>query len=166
MLLNCPTKMLRAKRIDWYVRARGLPGVVMFTCGNAAQALRDLYRDGGPPYELVEIGPRGDLLPGRWWTPLEIARTFPHLFDATPGHLPAWMMVEMADAMRRQVGPLTCGATYDVPSGSCETITCLRWAYPSSVFRPVFDVPGLEAATARDARAPLYAAAVCDWRGL
>ena len=123
-------KALRAAVIRAYMGAAGIAGAVCFSCGNASRALRVA----GVP--TIDVSPRGDLIAGHWWTPGEIARTWPHLFDATSGHLPVHLMVEVAREMREKWN-LHPGCTYLVPTGSGETITCLRWAFPGSIFKPV-----------------------------
>jgi len=138
-------KALRADLIAGYVRQAGLPGVVCFSCGNASAALRrvGLY--------VVDVSPSGDVEARRWWQPAEIARAWPHLFDATSGHLPLPLMAQLAAALRAAMGPLEPGP-HDVPTGSGETILCLRWAYPGVAFRAVY---GGTRATRYEAQAPL-----------
>lgn len=145
MLTFPQRKHIRAGVIADYVQAAGFSGVVVFTCGNAARALRERGLD------VLEIGPHGVLLPGRWWTPAEIHRAWPALFDATSGHLPAPLMVSISKAFRDFLGDLS-QREYDVPTGSGETITCLRWAYPDTVFLPVYS---LDAHTKFEPLAPL-----------
>lgn len=131
-MLIFPAKRIRAVEVARYVRAAGYPGVVCFSCGNASQALKDQGLD------VVDVSPRGVLMPLRWWRPEEIRRCWPHLFDATSGHLPAHLMVTIGHAFRDHLGALPLAA-YDVPTGSGETIVCLRWAYPGIKFTPVRD---------------------------
>lgn len=140
-----PAKMLRAKVIKAHVQAAAYAGVVVFTCGNAAQALR------AEGLDVLEIGPQGALLPGRWWTPAEIHRIWPERFDATSGHLPAPLMAQIAQVLGGYLGNLRAAA-YEVPTGSGETIVCLRWAYPSTRFVPVY---GIGQGTEYNVAAPL-----------
>jgi len=133
MILSSVThlaKKERAKIIAEYVSQSGLDGVVIFGCGNGAQALRDcgLY--------VVDVSAVGDIMARRWWTPAEIAKSWPRLFDATSGHLPAWMMIKIGQAIRQKLGDIDGG---NVPTGSGETITCLRWAYPDKLFVPIYN---------------------------
>jgi hypothetical protein len=123
-LLQFPNKKLRARVIADFVRNSSYRGVVVFSCGNAAKALREEGLD------VVEIGPRGDLQTQKWWKAAEIHRLHPGRFDATSGHLPACLMVEVGKAFREHLGDLAPGR-YAVPTGSGETIMCLRAAYPS-----------------------------------
>jgi len=131
--LTIPAKRLRAEAIAEYVRAAGVGGVVCFTCGNAAEELR---RQG---LHVVEVGPRGELDAGWWWPAERIARTWPHLLDATSGHLPAPLMARVAEAFRRYLGPLDMDVVHEVASGSGETVVCLAWAYPECRFAAVYD---------------------------
>lgn len=132
MLIFPQRKQLRAPLIAEYAKTAKYPGVVAFSCGNAAQALRDCGVD------VLEIGPRGKITPAEWWTPACIHATWPHLFDATSGHLPLPLLWQIAQCFRDFLGPLA--GDYIVPTGSGETITALRMAYPLVNFRPVYNV--------------------------
>ena len=147
-VLRFPNKRLRAHVIAEYVRVSGYRGVVVFTCGNAATELRERG------LEVVEIGARGDLQTKKWWKAAEIHRLHPDLFDATSGHLPACLMVEVGKAFREYLGDLQPGQ-YAVPTGSGETIMCLRAAYPDAdiVFHAAYDDSKPE--TTRDPMNPL-----------
>jgi hypothetical protein len=132
-LENFPRKELRAKVIKKYVDNAGLPGCVCFSCGNATKALKEtgLY--------TVDISPCGDLSPSsKWWEVSEIRKAFPNLFDATSGHLPIPLMVDIAHEYKQYLGELPAGA-YNIPSGSGETILCLKIAYPECTFRAIYD---------------------------
>lgn len=144
--LATSSKTLRAKLIRAHVQAAGYAGVVCFSCGNASAALAALG------LQLLDVSPRGSLVPTRWWTPAEIRAAWPHLFDATSGHLPAWMMAALAEALHAELGKLHDSA-YLVPTGSGETVMCLRWAYPSTEFVAVYD--DARQATRYHAEAPL-----------
>jgi len=139
-------KTIRANVIYEYVMEAGYRGVVCFSCGNAAKALRDagLF--------VVEISPVGKLHAGAWWQPEEIRKVWPDLFDATSGHLPVPLMVRIGNEFRKHLGELTTGEEYKVPTGSGETILCLRWAYPLCSFKPVYN---LDASTKYNEEAPL-----------
>ena len=132
MLILPNRKIIRAKVIKGYVVAAGYDGVVVFSCGNAARALKDegLF--------VVEVSPGGELSAGKWWQPAEIRRVWPDLFDATSGHLPMPLMIDIAKALKGDIGSLS--GSYSVPTGSGETITCLRWAYPDVSFTPVYNI--------------------------
>lgn len=132
----------------WCARA-GLPGVVCFSCGNATRELKaaGLY--------VVDVAPGGALEAGRWWGADEIRRAWPHLLDATSGHLPPPIMVEVAAALAAELGRLAVDVVHEVPTGSGETITCLRMAYPAHTFAAAYDDRAI--ATRYNDRAPLAA---------
>ena len=144
--LRPPAKTLRSKIIAAYVQRGGYRGAVIFSCGNAASALKAELPD------VLAIAPGYDLRAERWWTPDEIARVWPDRFDATSGHLPLHLMVQLSEVLADVLGPLTAG-TYYVPTGSGETVLCLRWAYPATQFVAVYD--DRNPATAFDKQAPL-----------
>ena len=135
--LRFPAKALRSRIVGQYIFDAGYAGAVIFTCGNAASELR-AWLGAGRQHTVLEIGPRGALIPGKWWAPAEIRRTWPTLFDATSGHLPAHLMAEIAKEFKRWLGTLA-EPRYFVPSGSGETIVCLRLAYPEIEFIPLYD---------------------------
>jgi hypothetical protein len=143
-VLHFPAKKIRAEYIADYIRAAGYHGAVVFGCGNGAQALRDCG------ITVIDISPRGELVPTRWWQPEEIARVWPNYFDATSGHLPAWMMIEIGKKFREHIGD-DLSECY-VPSGSGETIVCLRWAYPGIKLSPIYN---LDEATQYSENSPL-----------
>lgn len=130
-----------------YVGAAGYRGVVCFSCGNASAALIAAGLD------VVDVSPRGAIEARRWWQPEEIARVWPDRFDATSGHLTMPLMVRFAGALAADLGPLDAGP-YTVPTGSGETITALRFAYPGTAFVAEY---GNDAATRYEAEAPLTA---------
>jgi len=140
-VLRFPAKRLRAKPIADYVRKAGYPGVVTFTCGHAAEALREVFSPFG--LHVLEVGARGVLQTDKWWTPAEIHKGFPHLFDATSGHLPIPLMHDVAEQFRAYLGVrgeyIVNDKQYVVPSGSGETILCLRMAYPNIPFMAAYD---------------------------
>lgn len=129
-------KQLRAEVIRQYVKRSGHQGVVCFSCGNASRALADLLL----PLDLtvVDISPTGQLLGNVWWIAAQIHRVWPHLLDATSGHLPPGLMVELAKALRADIGPLDTIATHCVPTGSGETFVALCMAYPGIKFKPYY----------------------------
>jgi len=148
MRLIFPAKRLRAELIAWHVKAAGLRGVVCFSCGNAAQALRE------EQLQVVEVGPRGELQTDRWWTATEIAAAWPDRLDATSGHLPWPLMIDIGKIFRGHLGRLSLDHVYDLASGSGETLCCLAMAYPGLMLRACYD--GSQAATRWDPRAPLW----------
>jgi hypothetical protein len=146
-----PQKRLRATVIRTHVKATNAAGVVCFSCGNAAEALRE-WGD----LTVVEVGARGPLQTDRWWTMTDIAAAFPGLFDATPGHLPLPMMAEVGrrlDVSYFREHPLGLEHEYKVPTGSGETLVCLKLAYPGAKLVTVYDDSKPE--TCYDERNPL-----------
>ena len=142
--VNLWQKRLRAIVIARYLRARGEARCVCFSCGNSAHALRV------EGLQVVYVGNNALLKPGEWFTYTNVAEHFGALFDATSGHLPWPLMVEVAELMRADT-PEYAGKTY-IPTGSGETIVCLKLAYPNVHFTPV---RGVSEATMYHAEAPL-----------
>lgn len=152
LLRAVPEKYVRAHVIRNYIVEAGHAGAVVFTCGNAAKALREVGLG-----NIVEVGPHGVLKTDRWWTPAEIRHTWPDLFDATSGHLPMTLMVKISGHLHKLLGPsIEEGTQYLVPTGSGETILCLGMAFPNVSFCAVYDNDRPE--TTRDTDAPLNAA--------
>lgn len=145
-MLHVPQKKIRAQIIARHMRQAGYASAVVFTCGNAATALRK------EALHVLEIGPQGSLDTRRWWTPAEIRATWPYHFDATPGHLSMLMMWEIAQQLKENLGLLDASA-YGIPTGSGETILCLKMAYPHKKFFAVYD--DSKPATQRDKFNPL-----------
>lgn len=128
-----------------HLQAAGLPArVVCFTCGHAARALRQVGLD------VLAIGPGQDLEPADWWSPARIAATWPDRYDATSGHLPLPMVARLGLALRDHLGDLR--GRYAVPTGSGETLTALRLAYPALRLRALVN---MGVGTQHDPRAPL-----------
>lgn len=130
----------------------GLTSVVVFTCGNAAAALRATWLGS----HVMEIGPGPNALlrPARWLTPNEIAAAFPDHFDATSGHLPFWLMLFMAQELRRQFIELRNEAELFVPSGSGESAVLCALAFPECKIWACFD--NSSPATEFNPKNPLY----------
>lgn len=147
--LETPAKAIRARIIVDYATTAGYEGIVCFSCGNASAALRTASMGLLP---VLDVSPAGDLEPRRWWTPAEIARTWPRWFDGTSGHLPAHLIADIGAALRAHLGHLDPHTTYLVPTGSGETITALSVAYPGHTFAALY---GTEPATRRELRAPM-----------
>ena len=123
----------------------GYTGAVCFTCGNAADALRGIGVD------VLEVGPRGDIVPRAWWSAARIRKVFPGLFDATSGHFPHPLFAAYVGILRDRI-KAEPGAQYDIPTGSGETVLALRTAFPQSLFRAVY---GTDNSVKYDAEAPL-----------
>ena len=127
------------------MQAAGYTRAVCFSCGNAA---RELQKAG---VDVLHIGPHGDLIPNKWYTQAEIKRDFPQYFDATSGHLPMELMLEIAKRFRAYL-QYSLDDTVYVPTGSGETLVCLKLAYPDREFIAVYD---LDEATEYSIHAPL-----------
>lgn len=157
-------KNVRGKVIARHVRNAGYPGVVVLSCGNAAYWLRLHMQGGGvaeryipgciPP--VVEIGHNGPLTVQQWLTPAEVHSFFPTYFDATSGHLPFPLMLEIGNELKELFPTLDDTVVYKVPTGSGETILCLRLAFPNIQFIAQYD--NTERATTYDKDNPLNAA--------
>ncbi len=146
--INQVEKRIRAAVIREYMERNGIQSAVCFSCGNASRALRDAG------VRVLDISPAGDLEARRWFTQEEIRRLWPSCFDATSGHLPADLMLEIAARLRQRFeGAFVPGNGYKVAAGSGETVLCLAVAFPESVFLPMFDNTKPE--TTREPGAPL-----------
>ena len=151
-LLRFPHKQLRACVIREYIRGR-YDKVVCFSCGNAAKALEDAGVD------TLHIGEMGVLEPHKWFTQAEIQKAFPTHFDATSGNLPVELMNKLAVTYRRYLTTtldeykqqLEDDVVY-VPSGSGETLVCLKLAFPDKKFVAVYN---LDKATEYSSECPL-----------
>lgn len=156
-MLKVSAKHERALLIRDHLRDAHLPWrVLCLTCGNAAAALR------GVGLQVVEVGPRGPLVPSRWLEPAEVAFMWPGLFDATSGHLSVGMMVQLGQRLRQLLGDDL--PSLRVPTGSGETVVALALAYPEHRFTACY---GRDTATQWNAKAPLnpLVAALCDVEG-
>lgn len=146
--INQVEKRIRAAVIREYMERNGIATAVCFSCGNASRALRDAG------VRVLDISPSGDLEARRWFTQEEIRRYWPASFDATSGHLPADLMLEIAARLRqRYEDEFTPGHAYNIETGSGETVLCLAVAFPECVFIPVYN--DLCPATQREPGAPL-----------
>lgn len=142
-LLRFPHKQIRAQVIKEYIADRH-DKAVCFSCGNAAVQLE---RAG---VKTLHIGAQGALSPRKWFTQAEIHDTFPNHFDATSGHLPTELMVLLADAYKKHLRQLP--KVVYVPTGSGETLVCLKLAFPDTDFIAVYN---LDDATEYNAECPL-----------
>jgi hypothetical protein len=155
--LKFPNKEIRAHVIAKHVRRAKYRGVVVFTCGHAAEEIRKVL----PDLTVIEVGPNGDLKTEKWWNAAEIHAAWPDLFDATSGHLPQPLTVDIAKAYETYFGnahlsgrgPFSQSENIFVPTGSGETIMCLSIAFPMINFIPVYD--NNNPATFRDPEQPL-----------
>lgn len=143
-LLKFDNKFIRAQVIKKFLINKKYDGVVCLSCGNATKALKKvgLY--------TIDISPNGDFNANRWFTPSEINTIFPTYFDATSGHLSLEVMQLIGEAFKEQLGELP-DVNY-VPTGSGETLVCLKLAYPNKKFIAVYN---LDDATKFDDKATL-----------
>jgi hypothetical protein len=134
-ILRIPNKQWRSEVIADYVRnVLGHNKVIVFSCGNAARALKEQGLDvisGGPPGKC-------DFVPDKWYSPEEIAQKWPDRFDATSGHLTQEMMQRIAQRFKSGIGPVKPDNVI-IPTGSGETIFCLKLAYPDKNFIALYD---------------------------
>lgn len=146
-------KKLRSVIIAEHVEQSSYDGIVIFSCGNASAELKKKTSK-----LVIDISPQGDLAPtAKWWTPAEIHRAWPGFFDATSGHLPGFLMAQIAMTIRDLPSiwleqEISEREIYEVPTGSGETIICLRWAFPKYTFIPVYNI---NKGSIFDERAPL-----------
>jgi len=144
-MLKFPNKKIRSAAILKYMQDAGISGAVCFSCGNASRELKKAGAD------VFDVSPFGCMRPNKWFTPAEIKKIWPDLFDATSGHLPLFLMIEISKLYKSFLGELE-NLEYNVPTGSGETIFCLRMAYPKIKFKPVYN---LDSATRYNSEAPL-----------
>lgn len=142
-VLRFPNKVLRTGPIVQHVLNGGYPGAFIFTCGNAGKPLEKALKAVGKRY--WEFGVNGNMTPNRWHTPDEIHALAPDMFDATSGHLAVPLLYRIArefyDYFGQPVngGHLKDDVNYIVPSGSGETILCLRMVYPHARLLAAYD---------------------------
>lgn len=130
--LRC--KALRAAAIKEFMAANSFNRCVCFSCGNSSKALKEAGID------CVDISPQGDLIPSsKWWSKSEIRSTFADCFDATSGHLPVELMSDISKKFKQEFKDLIkSGCSYDIPTGSGETVFCLKLAFPDVDFTAVY----------------------------
>lgn len=134
-ILKIPNKQWRSEVIVDHVRnTLGHNKIIVFSCGNAARALKEQGLD------VISGGPAGkcDFVPEKWYSPEEIAQKWPDRFDATSGHLSSEMMQKIGRRFRMGIGPLK-EDNIIIPTGSGETIYCLNLAYPGKNFIALYD---------------------------
>ncbi|MGV9103408.1 MAG: hypothetical protein ACOC3C_04765 [Candidatus Thorarchaeota archaeon] len=128
--LRIPNKKWRSEVIADYVRNELKTNkIIIFSCGNAADALEEQGLD------VLSGGPKGrcDFVPDKWYTPEEIAQKWPDRFDATSGHLSELLMQRIAARFKKGIGRIE-EDNIVIPTGSGETIYCLKLAYPDKKF--------------------------------
>lgn len=143
-LLRFPNKALRAQVIKEYMKEYGFDKAVCFSCGNASRELKLAGVD------TLDISVSGDLLANRWFTMGEIKKAFPEYFDATSGHLPWECMMRIAQKYKEYFKELP--AVVNLPTGSGETLVCLKMAFPETEIIPIYNI---DTATLYEPGAPL-----------
>jgi hypothetical protein len=133
--INLLQKKIRAKVIKKYLNGSGINKCVCFSSGNAATELKAVGLD------VVHVGTRGDLMPLKWFSFGEVAKSFNGLFDATSGHLPFPMLVEIAWQIKNEIHNWD-KKNVKIETGSGETLVCLSLAFPDIVFEPVYGKSG------------------------
>jgi hypothetical protein len=139
MTLTIPErKIWRSEIIVKHMQAANCyRGAVIFSCGNASNELKRVLLK-----PIITIAPGGDLQSCKWWTSEEIKSAWPEYFDATSGHLPFPLMARLAEKLKAELHgfvSLNHNECFNVPTGSGETILCLRLAFPDKVFIPITD---------------------------
>ena len=127
---NKLVKVARSNVIKAYLKSIGTNKCVCFSCGNAVEHLRKVG------INVIGVGEKSDLIPAKWFTFNKIANTF-NLFDATCGHLPVPLMVEISKILKKEIK--TMPKSIELPTGSGETLVCLKMAFPNTTIIPVYN---------------------------
>ena len=130
-LLTFPHKKIRSKVIKEYIKG-DYDKIVCFSCGNAARALEEENLD------VLHIGEEGVLTPNVWFSIKDIRHFFDSYFDGTSGHLSIDLMQMIGEAYKDYLGELP-DHVY-LPTGSGETLVCLKMAYPNTDFIAVYNI--------------------------
>ena len=134
-LLVFPHKLIRSKIIKNYIKGN-YDKTVCFSCGNAGRALEELNLD------VLHIGEEGTLTPNKWFSMKEINHQFHEYFDATSGHLNIELMQLISKEYLKYFGENKFKPNEEVyvPTGSGETLVCLKMAYPKTRFIAVYNL--------------------------
>ena len=132
-LLRFEHKRIRAEVIKEYLKDKTYKGVVCFSCGNASRELKNIGLN------VIDISPKGDFIANRWFEPGEINEIFKEYFDATSGHLSMELMNKIADRFYIELNGVLDDVNY-VPTGSGETLICLKLAFPDKKFVAVYNL--------------------------
>lgn len=132
-LLIFPHKKIRANVIKEYLNKSSYNKVVCFSCGNSAKELKKAG------VETLFVGENGEFKPNEWFTQSKINSIFPEYFNATSGHLPIELMLMISKKYKEYLGELKTDVLY-VPTGSGETILCLKMAYSNKKFVAVYNL--------------------------
>ena len=148
--INFIEKQERSCVIRRYLDQLKTDRCICFTSGNSAKFLRELNVD------VISVGDNEGLIANRWFDVFEIAKF--NLFDATSGHLPITLMVGIATMLRinPQLSFLeTHQDAIELPSGSGETLVCLKMAFPHLKIIAKYNCKENPKATAYNKEAPL-----------
>jgi hypothetical protein len=148
--INLIEKRARSIVIRRYLDELKIKRCICFTSGNSAKFLREVNVD------VISIGNNEGLIANKWFDVFEIAKF--NLFDATSGHLPFPLMVEIANMLRinEQLDFLTtCDDEIVLPTGSGETLVCLKMAFPNLEIIAAYNRPDNINATKYNEDAPL-----------
>jgi len=129
--LTFPHKQIRAEAIKKYIKGLNKK-VICFSCGNAAEALENEGLD------VLHIGEHGVLDANVWFSQQSIGYLFPDYFDATSGHLNMELMLIIAMRYKEYLGELS--SPVYLPTGSGETLVCLKLVYPEVDFVAVYNL--------------------------
>lgn len=143
--INLIQKQVRAQVIKKHLKNIGENKCVCFSCGNASQALKN---EGLEVIEMIE--------PLKWWGFTEIQKYF-KCFDATSGHLPIPLLIEISNILKKKkevknIIDFLQNKDLQLPTGSGETLFCLKLAFPTINIFPVYD---LNPATKYNKEAPM-----------
>lgn len=127
--INLLQKKIRAEVIKEYLTAAGQDKCICFTSGNAGKALKKVG------LKVITVGENEPLLPLKWFSYNEIAEL--GLFDATSGHLPMPLIVEIAQRLKKKLKKLD---KIELPTGSGETLLCLKLAFPQAKITAVYNL--------------------------
>lgn len=135
---NYIEKRIRAEVIKSYLNAIGQNACVCLSCGHASG-------------ELIKVGINTTALikPVKWYTQEEIQNEY-HLFDATSGHLPVFLMQRIAERIYKELPKPD--NNFELPTGSGETYVCMKMAFPFVNIIPVYN---LDDSTKWHEKAPL-----------
>lgn len=135
ILLTFPHKKIRSKVIKEYIK-NNYTKIVCYSCGNAGRALEELNLD------VLHIGEEGTLDANKWFSMKEINHYFHEYFDATSGHLNIELMQLISKEYLNYFGQNKFKPYEEVyvPTGSGETLICLKIAYPQTNFVAVYNL--------------------------
>ena len=135
LLLTFPHKKIRSKVIREYINGN-YNKIVCYSCGNAGRALEELKLD------VLHIGEEGILDTNKWFSMKEINHYFHEYFDATSGHLNIELMQLISKEYLKYFGKNKFKPNQEIyiPTGSGETLVCLKMAYPQTKFIAVYNL--------------------------